>query len=86
MRAAILHSVGGDPEVGTFEDATPSAHGNGHLAFELVPDAYAKLTELTELTAAGHICVPVERFSLDDAVDAWRAQAQGPHRKLVVEP
>jgi hypothetical protein len=34
-------------------------------------------------TPAGHT---FERFSLDDAVDAWRAQAHGPHRKLVVEP
>jgi NADPH2:quinone reductase len=62
---------------------THIAHGNGHLAFELVRDAYAKLTELA---AAGRISVPIERFSLDDAVDAWRAQAHGPHRKLVVEP
>jgi NADPH:quinone reductase-like Zn-dependent oxidoreductase len=62
---------------------THIAHGNGHLAFELVRDAYAKLTELA---AAGRITVPIERFSIDDAADAWRAQAQGPRRKLVVEP
>jgi NADPH:quinone reductase-like Zn-dependent oxidoreductase len=62
---------------------THIAHGNGHLAFELVRDAYAKLTELA---ASGRISVQIERFSLDDAVDAWRAQAQSPHRKLVVEP
>jgi NADPH2:quinone reductase len=62
---------------------THIAHGNGHLAFELVRDAYSKLTELA---AAGRITVPIERFSIDDAADAWRAQAQGPRRKLVVEP
>jgi NADPH:quinone reductase-like Zn-dependent oxidoreductase len=62
---------------------THIAHGNGHLAFELVRDAYAKLTELA---ASGRISVQIERFSLDDAADAWRAQAQSPHRKLVVEP
>jgi NADPH:quinone reductase-like Zn-dependent oxidoreductase len=62
---------------------THIAHGNGHLAFELVRDAYAKLTELA---ASGQVSVPIERFSLDHAVDAWRAQAQSPHRKLVVEP
>jgi NADPH:quinone reductase-like Zn-dependent oxidoreductase len=62
---------------------THIAHGNGHLAFELVRDAYAKLTELA---ASGRITVAIERFSLDDAVRAWRTQAQSPHRKLVVEP
>jgi NADPH:quinone reductase-like Zn-dependent oxidoreductase len=62
---------------------THIAHGNGHLAFELVRDAYAKLTELA---AAGRITVPIERFSIDEAADAWRAQAHGPRRKLVVEP
>ncbi|HEY2180590.1 MAG TPA: zinc-binding alcohol dehydrogenase family protein [Solirubrobacteraceae bacterium] len=62
---------------------THIAHGNGHLAFELVRDAYAKLTELA---AAGRITVPIERFSIDDAADAWRAQAHGPRCKLVVEP
>jgi NADPH2:quinone reductase len=62
---------------------THIAHGNGHVAFELVRDAYAKLSELA---AAGRIAVAIERFSLDDALDAWRAQAQCPHRKLVIEP
>jgi NADPH:quinone reductase-like Zn-dependent oxidoreductase len=62
---------------------THIAHGNGHLAFELVRDAYAKLSELA---AAGRIAVAIERFSLDDAAEAWRAQARSPHRKLVVEP
>ena len=62
---------------------THIAHGNGHLAFELVRDAYAKLSELA---AAGRITVAIERFSLDDAAEAWRAQARSPHRKLVVEP
>jgi NADPH:quinone reductase-like Zn-dependent oxidoreductase len=62
---------------------THVGHGNGHVPFELVRDAYAKLTEHA---AAGRIRVEIERFSLDDAIDAWHAQARSPRRKLVVMP
>jgi NADPH:quinone reductase-like Zn-dependent oxidoreductase len=62
---------------------THIAHGNAHVARELVGDAYEKLTRHA---AAGRIDVEIERFSLDDARDAWRAQADSPRRKLVVVP
>lgn len=32
------------------------------------------------------IRVETQRFSLDDVPDAWRAQAAGPRRKLVIVP
>jgi NADPH:quinone reductase-like Zn-dependent oxidoreductase len=58
-------------------------HGNNVLPTEVVRDAYEKLTEHA---AAGRIRVDVESYSLERAVDAWHAQAEGPHRKLVVVP
>lgn len=36
--------------------------------------------------AVGELTVPVEDVRLDGVADAWRRQAAGPHRKLVVRP
>ncbi|MEA2208371.1 MAG: hypothetical protein QOF54_848 [Solirubrobacteraceae bacterium] len=57
--------------------------GIGFVARELVRDAYEKLTQHA---AEGRISVEIERFPLDHAIDAWRAQAHSPRRKLVIEP
>lgn len=62
---------------------THVGHGSALLPIELAHDAYAKLAEHA---AAGRIRVDVKRFSLEEALDAWRAQTAGPRRKLVVVP
>ncbi len=62
---------------------THIGHANGMVAKELIRDAYAKLAEHA---AAGRIAVEIERFPLERADEAWRAQQAGPGRKLVVVP
>lgn len=62
---------------------THFGHGNQSLPTEIVRDAYAKLTEHA---AAGRIRIEVERYPLDRAGEAWRAQTKGPHHKLAVAP
>lgn len=59
------------------------AHGNNQTPLEVRADAYATLAGHA---AAGRIVVDVERYPLDRGVEAWRAQAESPHRKLVVVP
>lgn len=58
-------------------------HASGTVSRELARDAYAKLAEHA---AAGRIDVEIERYPLDRAADAWRAQTASPRRKLVVVP
>lgn len=62
---------------------THVGHSSAMLPRELARDAYAKLAEHA---AAGRIHVEIKRFSLDEAVDAWHAQADSPRSKLVVVP
>jgi NADPH:quinone reductase-like Zn-dependent oxidoreductase len=62
---------------------THIGHGAGAVTRELMRDAYEKLTQHA---AEGHIRVEIERLSLEDAIDAWHAQAHSPRRKLVIEP
>jgi NADPH2:quinone reductase len=62
---------------------THIGHANVALPTPVVRDAYEKLTRHA---AEGRIGVDVETFSLDRAQDAWRAQEDGPHHKLVVVP
>lgn len=59
------------------------AHGNQSLPTEVVRDAYLKLTEHA---AAGRIRIEVERYPLERATEAWRAESESPHHKLVVVP
>lgn len=63
--------------------ATLSGYMTGHLAPDEVRAGYL---ELVEEAVAGHISVDVERVPLDDVADAWRRQAKGPRRKLVIVP
>jgi NADPH2:quinone reductase len=42
--------------------------------------------ELAAHAADGRITVKTQRFSLDDAAQAWKAQAEGPHHKIAVAP
>ena len=60
---------------------THIGHGNQSVADHVLRDAYAKLTQHA---AAGRIYVQVRRYDLDHAPDAWKAQADGPHSKLVI--
>jgi NADPH2:quinone reductase len=62
---------------------THIGHGSQLVPKAIVRDTYARLTQHA---LAGEIAVEVERFSLDEAVDAWHAQQRGPRRKLVVAP
>ncbi len=62
---------------------THIGHGSGLLPAALARDSYAKLAEHA---AAGRIEIEIERFPLERAADAWRAQARSPRHKLVVVP
>jgi NADPH:quinone reductase-like Zn-dependent oxidoreductase len=78
-------SAGPDARVSfrALQSRTHIGHGSGLVPKEIVRDAYA---QLTQHALAGEIAVEVERFSLDDAVEAWHAQQRSPRRKLVVAP
>jgi NADPH:quinone reductase-like Zn-dependent oxidoreductase len=59
----------------------------GHTNFSapqaLKEDAYQAMCRHA---GAGALTVPVEVVELDGVADAWRRQAEGPHRKLVIRP
>ncbi|OBH20208.1 zinc-binding alcohol dehydrogenase family protein [Mycolicibacter terrae] len=59
----------------------------GHFNNAMPPDVLRTgYEELTRHAAQGRIRVETRRYSLDDAADAWRAQADGPHVKLAIVP
>lgn len=58
-------------------------HGNQFTPPEILRDAYAALGEHAQ---SGAIKLEIERYDLDHAAEAWKAQAVGPHHKLVVAP
>ncbi|HEV2974164.1 MAG TPA: zinc-binding alcohol dehydrogenase family protein [Solirubrobacteraceae bacterium] len=62
---------------------THVGHGSAMMPNELLRDAYAKLAEHA---VAGRIAVEVERYPLERAGEAWRAQQAGLRRKLVIVP
>jgi NADPH2:quinone reductase len=78
-------SAGADARVPfrALQGRTHIGHGSGLVPKEIVRDAYARLTQHA---LAGEIAVEVERFSLENAVEAWQAQQRSPRRKLVVAP
>lgn len=78
-------SAGGSVEVSfrALQGRTHIGHNTGVISIETRRDAYAKLTAHA---AAGRIRLEIERYSLDQAQQAWQAQAESPHRKLVVVP
>lgn len=65
------------------QSRTHIGHFNNATPLDVRRAAYAKLTHHA---AAGDIRVDIERFGLDDATAAWKAQQEGPHHKLVVVP
>lgn len=77
--------AGASPEVpfGALMGRTHIGHGNQFAPADVLRDAYARLIEHA---GAGDMVVEVERYDLDGAAEAWAAQAQGPHHKLVVVP
>lgn len=68
---------------GALMGRTLIGHGNQFAPREVQRDAYETLTRHA---AAGDIRVDVETYPLDRAAEAWRAQADGPHHKIVVTP
>jgi NADPH:quinone reductase-like Zn-dependent oxidoreductase len=58
-------------------------YSNFNLPKDVLDREYARLVEHA---MNGHIRVEVEQVPLDDVAAAWRRQAAGPHRKLVLVP
>jgi NADPH2:quinone reductase len=59
----------------------------GHLNNAMPADVMrAGYGELAEHAAAGRITVQTRTYRLEEAPDAWRAQADGPHAKIAVAP
>jgi NADPH2:quinone reductase len=59
----------------------------GHLNNAMPADVMrAGYQELAEHAAAGRIQVKTRTYGLDQAAEAWRAQADGPHLKIAVAP
>jgi NADPH:quinone reductase len=64
------------------KELTILGHSNFALTKEELDRAYL---ELLEHVSAGRIEVPVERFPLDRAAEAWERQRSGPGGKVVIE-
>ena len=64
------------------KELTIMGHSNFALTKEERDRAYL---ELLEHAAAGRIEVPIERFPLDRAAEAWQRQRSGPGGKVVIE-
>lgn len=64
------------------KELTVMGHSNFALTREELDRAYL---ELLEHVTAGRIDVPVERFPLDRAAEAWERQRSGPGGKVVIE-
>jgi NADPH:quinone reductase len=64
------------------KELTIMGHSNFALTKEELDRAYL---ELLEHVSAGRIEVPVERFPLDRAAEAWERQRSGPGGKVVIE-
>jgi NADPH2:quinone reductase len=59
----------------------------GHLNDAMGPEVMrAGYEEITKHAAAGRIQVDTQRYSLEDAAQAWREQQSGPHVKIAVAP
>jgi len=59
----------------------------GHTNFVAPQEIrHAALLRMAALGASGDLTVDLERVALDGVVDAWRRQAEHPHRKLVLIP
>ena len=65
----------------TLMGRTHIGHMNDFLPADVLHAAYV---ELVMLAADGRIQVETTRYSLDDAENAWQAQADGPHVKIGV--
>jgi NADPH:quinone reductase-like Zn-dependent oxidoreductase len=78
-------SAGDSARVGfrDLQGRTHIGHANQMAPREVRCDAYA---QLTRHAAAGSIELEIERFALEDAPRAWRAQGEGPHHKIVLVP
>jgi NADPH2:quinone reductase len=81
----VGQGAGGAPSVpfASLMGRTHIGHMNDYLPTDVTRQAYA---ELTELAADGRIHVETTRYPLDDAGEAWQAQAKGPHVKIGVAP
>jgi NADPH:quinone reductase-like Zn-dependent oxidoreductase len=85
-RVVSVGAAAGDRATIGFRDLYTRAHygySNQQAPFELRREAYERLTAHA---GSGEIKVDVERIPLDRVADAWRRQADGPHRKLTIVP
>jgi NADPH2:quinone reductase len=85
-RVVSVGAAAGDRATIAFADLFTRAHygySNRQAPFERRREAYERLTAHAE---AGEIAIDVERVPLDQVADAWRRQAQSPHRKLTIVP
>jgi NADPH2:quinone reductase len=85
-RVVSVGAAAGDRATIAFRDLhtrTHFGHSNQQAPFEVRREAYERLTGHVD---AGDIAIEVERVPLDRVADAWRRQAQGPHRKLAIVP
>jgi NADPH:quinone reductase len=64
------------------KELTIMGHSNFALTKEELDRAYL---ELLEHVSAGRIELPIERFPLDRAAEAWERQRSGPGGKVVIE-
>jgi D-arabinose 1-dehydrogenase-like Zn-dependent alcohol dehydrogenase len=62
---------------------THVGHLNDDMPSEVLRTGYE---ELMQHAAAGRIQVETRIYPLDQAVEAWRAQSEGPHVKIAVAP
>jgi NADPH2:quinone reductase len=60
---------------------THIGHGNNAMPPDVLRAGYE---ELAGHAADGRITVETQRFTLDEAPQAWQAQAEGPHHKISV--
>jgi NADPH:quinone reductase-like Zn-dependent oxidoreductase len=69
--------------VGGLFGRTLIGHSNSQLPADVRRAAYERMARHA---AAGELKVEVEALPLSQVEDAWRKQAQGPHRKIVLVP
>ena len=81
----IGNSAGPETEIPARAIRTSIRSIIGHTNFSAPLEVKeAAFQAMCRRAAAGELTVPVEELRLEDVSDAWRRQAEGPHKKLVV--
>lgn len=88
--ARVVHvgqSAGGDAKLTSSDVRGKQLDVLGFSNFAVPREVLApEYQRLVELAIRGDIIVDVEAVSLDEVAEAWRRQAEGPDRKLVLVP